>query len=438
MDRLVFGMHDLNISQIGSLIDGKPHYSHPNYALDLCGQDGGIDFWFNKESGTHFVCTGSFGTRETGNTRFFVSCDEKGYAKKVMCADGKARVITLAMTHSNKDYPIYHIYQPQEEMYREGTSGKATGPHIHLEVAEGSVRTKYWDAKLKCYRMKGEMNPLDVFFILDGYTKVIDTKGLNFKHCTQTEVEDMKDGIKLAEYAKTQIGKDGTDYWNYFGYKDHWCSEFVSYCGYKCGFVPDRMPKADTCAKAQGFYIGKGQLHSKANYSPQIGDIAYFGTGGKDHTAIVVGIADTQIVVVEGNAGDSDFRKSKVCMTTYMKDDRWLWGYANPLTDKEGKPKMKDITKDIENLAPSFAQGGVVPDEGLEITVPTKGTYLLVTGHNSTPSLNTQWIVRTGGNTAFKISGTGTMVSVKVSDKNKILVKTTSGHPNVYVSRLDA
>ncbi len=437
MDRLVFGMHHLNISQAGTLIDGKPHYSHPNYALDLCGEDPSVDFYFNKEADTCFVCIGVFGTRNTGNTRFFVTCDEKGYAKKVMCADGKERVITLALTHSGKDYRLYHIYKPQEEMYREGTQGRATANHIHLEVAEGSVRTKYWDSKLGCYRMKGEMNPLDAFFILDGYTTVVNTQGLQFKHCTETEV-NMKDSTKLAEYAKTQIGKNGTDYWNYFGYKDHWCSEFVSYCGYRCGFVPSKMPKADTCASAQEFYKARGQLHNKASYEPQIGDIAYFGNGGKDHTAIVVGVADTQIVVVEGNAGSSDYLKSKVCMTTYMKNDNWLWGYANPLNSTQEKPKMKDITKDIENLAPSYAQGGVVPDEGLEITVPSKGTYLLVTGHNSTPSLNTQWIVRTGGNTAFKIAGTGTMVSVKVTGNNKILIKTTSGHPNVYVSRLDA
>ena len=50
MDRLIFGMHHLNITQAGSLLDGKEHYSHPNAAIDLAGEDSGIDYWYNKES----------------------------------------------------------------------------------------------------------------------------------------------------------------------------------------------------------------------------------------------------------------------------------------------------------------------------------------------------------------------------------------------------
>lgn len=206
MDRLVFGMHHLNISQCGTLIDGKPHYSHPNYALDLCGQDSGIDFYFNKESETFFYCTGAFGTRATGNTRFFATCDNKGKPKEVLCSDGKKRVITLAMTHSNKDFLIGKIYAPQSVLYEEGTAGRATGAHIHLEVAEGWQKTKYWDTRLKVYRMKGEFNPVDAFFILDGYTTVVNTQGLSFKHCSQTKVEEtdmtvyfkpVKDNVRL-------------------------------------------------------------------------------------------------------------------------------------------------------------------------------------------------------------------------------------------------
>ena len=40
---LCFGMHHLNITQLpgGAL-------SHPNLAVDLAGEDTGIDFWFAK------------------------------------------------------------------------------------------------------------------------------------------------------------------------------------------------------------------------------------------------------------------------------------------------------------------------------------------------------------------------------------------------------
>lgn len=205
MDRLIFGMHHLNITQAGSLLDGKEHYSHPNAAIDLAGEDSGIDYWYNKESDTCFYCSGYFGNRATGNTRFFVSCDSTGQKKKVLCADGKERVVTIAMTHSSKDYRLYHVYKPGDILYQEGTAGRATGNHIHLEVAEGSQKTKYWDVKMKVYRMMGEMDPRNAFFILDGFTKVVNTQGLIFKHCTSVKVEEKPMGLGFkAHRAETQ------------------------------------------------------------------------------------------------------------------------------------------------------------------------------------------------------------------------------------------
>jgi hypothetical protein len=44
--------------------------------------------------------------------------------------------------------------------------------------------------KLKVYRMKGEMDPRKAFYILDGYTKVINTQGLVFKHTDTVESEN--------------------------------------------------------------------------------------------------------------------------------------------------------------------------------------------------------------------------------------------------------
>lgn len=343
MDRLIFGMHHLNITQAGSLLDGKEHYSHPNAAIDLAGEDSGIDYWYNKESDTCFYCSGYFGNRSTGNTRFFVSCDSTGQKKKVLCADGKERVVTIAMTHSSKDYRLYHVYKPGDILYQEGTAGRATGNHIHLEVAEGSQKTKYWDVKMKVYRMMGEMDPRNAFFILDGFTKVVNTQGLIFKHCTSVKVEEeMEDSVKLIEYAKTQIGNTGKKYMDWAGYSDPWCSEFVSYCADKYGFIKEGlMPKAGNCKQAHDFYKPKGLLHKKADYTPKSGDIAYFGKDGTDHTAIVEIATDTTITVIEGNAGNPDYMKSKVCRTVYHKSDPWLWGYANPLNEEEEKVHLK-------------------------------------------------------------------------------------------------
>lgn len=431
MDKLVFGMHHLAISQIGTLIDGQPHYSHPNYALDLVGEDTGIDFWKNMESETCFFCAGSFGTRETGNTRFFITCDETGKATPVMCADGKERIITLAMTHSNKDYEIYKIYRPGDEMFREGTAGKATGNHIHIEVAEGAQRTKHWDADLGVYRMKNEMNPVDAFFILEPFTTVVDTKGLKFKTTKTTRMEtNMNDAEKLIAFADTQIGNTGAPYWQYFGYQDAWCSEFVSYCGYRCGFVPSKMPKADTCAKAMDFYKSRNQLHKKTDYTPKPGDIAYFGDKGMEHTAIVSRVQTGQITVIEGNAGDKDYRKSHVCETIYKLSNPWLWGYANPLT--EGSPKQVDLTDELKKNHRNWVSGGIAGVNGTVYKVPKHSTLKLSIFHNSTYTLNSEWHVATGGKKAFKVSSATSTVSVTVLDEEHVLVKSQAGSPRTY------
>lgn len=436
MDKLVFGMHHLNISQCGTLIDGKPHYSHPNYALDLVGEDTGIDFWLNKESETCFFCSGSFGTRETGNTRFFITCDETGKATPVMCADGKERIITIAMTHSNKDYEIYKIYRPGDEMFREGTAGKATGNHIHIEVAEGAQRTKHWDADLGVYRMKGEMNPVDAFFILKPYTTVVDTKGLQFKTTQSTRMEtNMNDAEKLIAFADTQIGNTGASYWQYFGYQDAWCSEFVSYCGYKCGFVPSKMPKADTCVKAMDFYKARNQLHSKADYTPKTGDIVFFGDKGTDHTAIVKKVSSENLVVIEGNAGDKDFRKSRVCETVYSRASKWVWGFANPLTQQS--PKRMDITDAIKKTGGDFVIGGIAGTNGTEFKVPKGASIELHTVHNSTASLNSVWHITMTSRRAFKLSSGTPTVSVKVTDEDKIVVQSQAGSPRTYWKLLE-
>ena len=189
IDRCVIGMHHLNITQIGSYYDGKKHLSHCSWELDLAGSDGGIDYWFNKLPNTYWKTAGRFGNKSTGNTWFFWSCDKDGKAIPVRCADGKDRVITLAMTHSNADYRLGTIIPPEGILYQEGTAGHAAGAHIHLEIAEGCVLRKIQNAK-GYWNIVGIMDARKVLFIWDKFTKVIDTKGLNFKHCDKVTVDD--------------------------------------------------------------------------------------------------------------------------------------------------------------------------------------------------------------------------------------------------------
>ena len=186
---LCFGMHHLNITQLpgGAL-------SHPNLAVDLAGEDTGIDFWFAK--GCALKCiAGEFGY----GTYFFIPCDSKGNHIPVMCADGKQRKVTIALTHSNKQYvktTVGKIYAQNQPCYEEGGKGAkgahTFGNHIHLEVAEGYKTTKYKDSKLGVLTMGNELNPLKVMFVLDGYTKVVNSKGAALVH-TKSEVSKIAD-----------------------------------------------------------------------------------------------------------------------------------------------------------------------------------------------------------------------------------------------------
>lgn len=179
MNNLVFGMKTIAISQLpgGS-------YSHPNGALDMVGSDSSIDFWFAQ--GYWKAIAGPWGN----GTYFFMSCDAKGAPAAVHCADGKDRIVTLALTHSARQYvrtTVGKVYGTGTPMYEEGTVGKATGNHIHVEVADGIRTGKSWDAKLGVYRMEGELNPLEVIAVLRTFSTVKETLGAKLKYVDTLE-----------------------------------------------------------------------------------------------------------------------------------------------------------------------------------------------------------------------------------------------------------
>ena len=213
-DRMIFGMRVLNITQAGTALTGKPSLSHISYELDLAGSDSGIDYWYNWMPETGWYCAGSFGTRATGNTRFYWSVDINGKAKKVLCADGKERYLTLAMTHSCRNYPVGEIIGYKGILYQEGTAGRATGNHIHLEVCEGRVKTKIRNSKGN-YNLPNMLDPRSVFFICN-LTTVMNTQGLSFRHCSsiegRTEMigngfhEFKANGVTCSVYKGTHIG----------------------------------------------------------------------------------------------------------------------------------------------------------------------------------------------------------------------------------------
>ncbi len=84
-----------------------------------------------------------------------------------------------------------------------------------------------------------------------------------------------------------------------------------------------------------------------------------------------------------------------------------------------------------------WVYSGTVGTSGGTITLPSSGTYLVMTGgYWETGTLKTLWIVRTGGNLAVCVGkDTSTVVSVSVSSTT-ITIQTTSGTTQTYYQKL--
>lgn len=204
MDNLCFGMQSLNITQLpgGS-------YSHANKAVDLGGKDTGKDYWYARGE-TYWKCTCCWSSAT--NTYHFLSCDSKGNPIKVHCADGVDRVVTVSLTHDLNAHQIGRLYH-NEKMFLEGTKypyeGKVTGNHIHLEIAEGDVRKRY-KANNGVWTLYNELNPLEVMFVDDSFTKVINAKGAVLKHCSSILKEgddamNIQDGFSTFNYSGANL-----------------------------------------------------------------------------------------------------------------------------------------------------------------------------------------------------------------------------------------
>ena len=175
MFNLCYGMKVIDVTQLPGC-----SYSHPNYAIDLAGSDAGIDYWYAVGN---WRCLATWG--EAG-TYFFVSCDAVGNTCKVRCADGHDRVITLALTHGAGFYVkpvIGKVYLDGQVMYEEGRKGKATGNHIHAEIAQGTQTRKYYDAKMNVYRMNNELDISKYMFICRERSTVKSTLGAELPLC---------------------------------------------------------------------------------------------------------------------------------------------------------------------------------------------------------------------------------------------------------------
>ena len=171
MQRLIYPMKTISFSQLEF-----SNYSHKNIpAVDMTGSGTGKDTCY-APCDLEII---NIPKSNESHTIYYKS------QEKVLCADGVSRVITIAMTHCDdiSKYKVGQKFKAGDAFYKEGVAGKATGPHVHIEVADGVHTTKQyvWIGGKKYWRFPEScaLKPTDVFFALEGWNETRKLMGVS-------------------------------------------------------------------------------------------------------------------------------------------------------------------------------------------------------------------------------------------------------------------
>ena len=138
---------------------------------------------------------------------------------------------------------------------------------------------------------------------------------------------------KLINIAKKEIGNNESNkgYLKYMNYypedpSQPWCAIFVSWCANEAGFIQSGIiPKYESCSTGVEWFKNRNAFHSdNSSYTPQPGDIVFFGPGGSTHTGIVVSADANAIHTIEGNTSDM------VAKRDHPRGTGDIYGYGTP------------------------------------------------------------------------------------------------------------
>ena len=228
MNYLKYPMKNMKITQT---YDGG--YSHFNsshgtprdYPIDEAGKDSGREYFYCPcdemvVKKIYGIVTG----KTSANGAWLESTSECDFA------DVTRDYATVKFVHMNDsdfgDDEIYvgKIYKRGEAIGREGTSGNATGNHVHITAGKGKMKGSGWEKNDKgawvLTTTKGTFKPEELFFVDESFTSVIKSSGLSFKNLPKPKFT-MKDAViamqavsKLIipteeQTAKYDLDKDG-------------------------------------------------------------------------------------------------------------------------------------------------------------------------------------------------------------------------------------
>ena len=146
---------------------------------------------------------------------------------------------------------------------------------------------------------------------------------------------------KLISIAEKEIGNSESNkgylkYNNYFhaSPSDAWCAMFVSWCANEAGYIESGIiPKYASCSVGVEWFRNKNAFHTEGSgYTPQPGDIVFFGPGGGSHTGIVVSSDANNVYTIEGNTGNDSHTNTSdmVSERTRPRATGYVYGYGTP------------------------------------------------------------------------------------------------------------
>ncbi|MBQ3537190.1 MAG: RICIN domain-containing protein [Clostridia bacterium] len=169
----MFPMTYMNITQG---VNGALSHVNTN-ALDIAGKDGGIDNLFAP-----FTCVvkRKYTDNAGGNVVWIQS------QNRVYYADGSLDYMTILLVHDNdtSDLWVGKVIPQGTVFFQEGTSGAATGNHVHMEVGRGAFYGSGWHANPNpkmSWIVNGSMVPWDALFISPS-TIILNGYGYNWRY----------------------------------------------------------------------------------------------------------------------------------------------------------------------------------------------------------------------------------------------------------------
>lgn len=170
---VLFPMQVCNITQNNNTGTHKG-----TFAIDNAGKDTGIDSIYAPVSMT-LVANDSV---MNGNAVFFQSNN------KVRFADGTINYLTMMFVHDNKISDILKMrrYKQGQKFGDEGTAGRATGNHSHIEFAKGKFTHMYNKNIYGVYHLPNNVSIEKVCFI-DG--TILKTTNIKWKYLKDVKVQ---------------------------------------------------------------------------------------------------------------------------------------------------------------------------------------------------------------------------------------------------------